>query len=273
MPGILVLANETIGGQKLLDAIRERAQRDDDPRFHVVVPLTRPRHGNVIYDEAVRDSAQVRVNLALAFMREEDIHGTGEVGDQDPLNAAKDAIAAHRLSEIIVSTLPSDTSNWVRRHLPDVLHDETGLPVEHVVVDLEKDGLPFDVTLVVANQTASSPALVERLEQLNEAGPHRFIIVVPQDRGMGPVIRAARERLKSLLASLKEDHIVAAGMIGDPDPFIAVMNACQFFHVSEIIISTLPRDRSKWMADKLVERVDEAVDAHVFHIEQEPVNA
>ena len=140
MPGILVLANETIGGEKLLDAIRERAKRDDDPRFHVVVPLTRPRHGNVIYDETVRDSAQVRVNLALAFMREEDIDGTGEVGDQDPLNAALDAIAEHGLSEIIVSTLPDASSNWVRRHLPDALHDETGLPVEHVVVDLEKDG-------------------------------------------------------------------------------------------------------------------------------------
>ena len=273
MPGILVLANETIGGEKLLDAIRERAKRDDDPRFHVVVPLTRPRHGNVIYDETVRDSAQVRVNLALAFMREEEINGSGEVGDQDPLNAALDAIAAHGLSEIIVSTLPDASSNWVRRHLPDALHDETGLPVEHVVVDLDKDGLPFEVALVVANQTAASEGLVKRLEELNEKGPHRFIIVVPQDRGMGPVIRSARDRLKALLESLKQDHIVAAGMIGDPDPFIAIMNACQYFRVSEVIISTLPRDQSKWMADKLIERVDDAIDARVEHIEQEAVNA
>ena len=106
MADILVLANETIGGEKLLDAIRERA-REGDARFHVVVPLTRPRHGNVIYDEAVRDSAQVRVDLALAFMREEGIEGTGEVGDTDPLNAAKDAIAEYGITEIIVSTLPA----------------------------------------------------------------------------------------------------------------------------------------------------------------------
>ena len=126
---------------------------------------------------------------------------------------------------------------------------------------------------MVANQTAASEGLVKRLEELNEKGPHRFIIVVPQDRGMGPVIRAARDRLKALLESLKEDHIVAAGMIGDPDPFIAIMNACQYFRVSEVIISTLPRDRSKWIADKLVERVDDAVDARVEHIEQEAVSA
>ena len=106
MAEVLVLANETIGGAALLDAVRER-HAQGDARFHVVVPLTRPRHGNVIYDEAVRDSAQVRVDLALAFMREEGIAGTGEVGDGDPLNAALDAIHSHKITELIVSTLPA----------------------------------------------------------------------------------------------------------------------------------------------------------------------
>ena len=96
MAHVLVLANETIGGGQLLDAVRERHARGD-ARFFVVVPQARPRHGNVIYDEAVRDSAQVRVDLALAFMREEGIEGAGEVGDADPLNAAKDAIGAQGL--------------------------------------------------------------------------------------------------------------------------------------------------------------------------------
>ena len=41
MADILVLANETIGGAELLDAIRER-HAQGDARFHVVVPLTRP---------------------------------------------------------------------------------------------------------------------------------------------------------------------------------------------------------------------------------------
>src|SRR3954471_21188766 len=105
MPNVLVLANETIGGAALLDAARDRAARGDDARFFVVVPQSRPRHGNVIYDDVVRDSAQVRVDLALAFMRDESIEGSGEVGDADPFNAAKDAIGAHRIDEIIVSTL------------------------------------------------------------------------------------------------------------------------------------------------------------------------
>src|SRR5829696_1180238 len=120
MAEILVLANETIGGEALLDAVRER-HAEGDARFFVVVPQTRPRHGNVIYDDVVRDSAQVRVDLALAFMREEGIEGSGEVGDGDPYNAAMDAIAERGIDEVIVSTLPMQASAWMRRDLIQTL--------------------------------------------------------------------------------------------------------------------------------------------------------
>ena len=78
MPTFLIVANETIGGQALLDdVLRRRDEAGGDVRCHVVVPKTRPRHGNVIYDEAVRDGAQVRVDLMLSFMREHQIEATG----------------------------------------------------------------------------------------------------------------------------------------------------------------------------------------------------
>jgi len=271
MPNVLVLANETIGGARLLDAIRERANRGDgDVAFHVVVPQTRPHHGNVIYDDVVRDSAQVRVDLALEFMSNEGISGTGEVGDGDPLNAVKDAVAARGINEIIVSTLPSESSGWLRRDLPERLREETGLPVEHVVVDLVTDGLPFDVTLVLANQTAASPELTKRLEALAAERPHRFIVVVPQPSNRGDAVAEARERLGRLLESMRKAGIVAAGMIGDPDPYTAALNAAQYFHISEIVVSTLPEGSSQWMADKLVERIEGATNKPVEHIESQP---
>jgi hypothetical protein len=269
MPEVLVLANETIGGQKLLDAVRERARQGDDVSFYVVVPQTRPRHGNVIYDEAVRDSAQVRIDLALEFMEDEGIKGSGEVGDQDPFNAAMDAIRARRIDEIIVSTYPAASSGWLRRDLIERLQEATGRPVTHIVVDLKSEGLPFDVTLVVANQTVAAPELVERLKALAEEGPRRFIVVVPQDHGAGNAAGEARRRLSTLLDSLDDAGVVAAGMIGDPDPYTAVMNAVQYFHISEIVISTLPEGTSKWVADKLVERVRDATNVSVEHIESQ----
>ena len=269
MAEILILANETIVGQKLLDAIRERAEQGD-ARFHVVVPLTRPRHGNVVYDDVVRDSAQVRVDLAVAFLRDAGLEGTGEVGDPDPLNAAKDAVAEHGIDEIIVSTLPATQSGWLKRDLIGDLETQTGLPVNHIVVDLAKEGLPFEVTLVIANQTVASPELVSWLKERAEDGPRRFVIVVPQDSGEGHAVREARERLRTLLRSLRGEKLLAGGMIGHPDPYIATMNAVDFFHISEIVISTLPETASKWVADKLVERVEKATAKPVQHVSSSP---
>jgi hypothetical protein len=64
-------------------------------------------------------------------------------------------------------------------------------------------------------------------------------------------------------------------MIGDPDPYTAAMNAVQYFHISQIVISTLPEGTSKWVADKLVERVQKDSGKPVEHIESaaEPVEA
>jgi hypothetical protein len=247
--------------------LRRRDEAEGDVRFHVVVPQTPPRHGNVVYDEVVRDGAQVRVDLALAFMADEGIEGTGEVGDPDPYNAALDAIAERHIDEIIVSTFPAASSGWIRRDLIERLQEGTGLPVEHIVVDLSAEGLPFDVTLVVANVTAASTELRDRLYALAEEGPHRIIAVVPQDGTDGNAAQAARERLRALVASLDEHGIVAAGMIGDPDPYTATMNALQYFHISQVIISTLPEDTSKWVADKLVDRVRDTANVPVEHIE------
>jgi hypothetical protein len=200
-------------------------------------------------------------------MRDEGIAGTGEVGDGDPFNAAMDAIREHDVDEIIVSTLPATSSGWLRRDLIERLEEESGKPVEHVVVDLAQEGLPFDVTLVVANLTVAAPELVERLKALAAEGPRRFIVVVPQASTQGHAMREARGRLRRLLDSLDDAGVVAAGMAGDPDPYTATMNAVQFFHISEIVISTLPEDTSKWVADKLVDRVRDAANVPVEHIE------
>src|SRR5690242_17892102 len=189
MANVLVLANETIGGKPLLDAIESRAQKGD-AQFFIVVPRTRPRYGNVIYDEAVRSSAQVRVDLALSFAHQRGIAASGEVGDEDPFNAALDAVSEFKIDEILVSTHPSTSSGWLRRDLPERIREATGLPVTHITVDIANEGLPFDVTLVLANQTVAGGELVQRLEELAEESPRRFIVVVPQNSGDGAAVHA-----------------------------------------------------------------------------------
>src|SRR5512135_273832 len=116
MKEVLVIANRTLGGEKLLETVRERAAAGD-VTFRLVVPQTKPSAGLVIYDEAVRESAQVRVDLAMSLLATEGIAASGEVGDPDPFLATMDAIAARRPDEVILSTHPATQSGWLRRDL------------------------------------------------------------------------------------------------------------------------------------------------------------
>ena len=137
-----------------------------------------------------------------------------------------------------------------------------------MVVDLDQEGLPFGVTLVVANRTAAAPALLEALKaRTDELERHVFIFVVPQEGGHGVAARQARARLTQMIDRARAAGLICAGMIGDPDPYNAIMNALQFFRVDDIVISTLPATRSGWLRADLIERVRRASNKPVEHVE------
>jgi hypothetical protein len=73
----------------------------------------------------------------------------------------------------------------------------------------------------------------------------------------------------TLLDSLDDADIVAAGMIGDPDPYTATMNAVQYFHLGDRHLDAA-RGPVEWVADKLVDRVRAATNLPVEHIESHP---
>ena len=267
MPHILVVANQTIGGAKLLDVVKERA-KEDDTSFTLVVPMTKPRSGYVIYDDAVRDSAQVRLDLTLSYLRGEDVVASGELGDEDPYTATLDAIHEYGPDEIIISTLPHASSGWLRRDLIERIQDVAGVPVTHVMSDLDSDGLPFQVTLVVANVTAGRGKLRARMKEIAaESEDMLFIVVVPLPaHNDGRAAAVARARLGNTLDKLRGEGLLVAGMLGDPDPYTATMNALQFYKVARIIISTLPVTRSGWLRADLIARVRKASNVEVEHI-------
>jgi hypothetical protein len=267
---VLVVANETLGGRPLVEAVRARVA-EGGARFVLVVPQTRPRAGLVVYDDAVYDAAQARVDLALEFVHAEGIEAVGEVGDPDPYTATMDSVHEYSPDEIIISTYPETRSGWLRRDLVDRVRDASGLPVEHVTADPDTEGLPFHVTLAVANRTASGDELLEalRAKANAEAAKERgrlFIVVVPQESGDGSAARRARTRLKLVLDRLHSAGLFAAGMIGDPDPFTAIMNALQYFRVDDIVISTFAETKSGWLRTDLIERVERSADKPVEHL-------
>ena len=265
---ILAVANETVGGRALIDAVKkyaEAAHERGEP-FHVTVvcPQNQPKSGYVIYEESVRSAAENRLATTLAQLREAGIEADGEIMDPDPYSATMDAIGAYGADQVIISTHPDTRSGWLRRDLIDRVKDASGLPVEHVVVDLDADRADTLHTLVVANQTVGGKPLIGLLKGKAAEKRRSFIVICPQ--GEGGEHGDAHARLAHTLDMLHDEGLEAIGQVMDPDPFTAVQNALQFYSVDEIVISTFPATRSGWMRSDLIERIKASTSKPVEHV-------
>jgi hypothetical protein len=261
MKRLLVVANETVGGTALIDAVKRHAD-GGDVKVTVICPQNEPKGGWVIYDDSARSAADNRLETTLAQLREIGIDADGEVMDPDPFAATMDAIHAFGADEVIISTHPETRSGWMRKDLVSRIKDESGLPVEHVVVDLDAEREDVIRTLVVANQTVESEPLHDRIVEKSREGEHRFTVIVPASGGAGD----PHDRLAHLLKRLADEGIQAVGQVGHPDPFTAIQNAMQFYAVDDIVISTFEGERSGWLRTNLVERVKAATSKPVEHI-------
>ena len=272
---ILVIANETVAGRPLIDAVKrhaEQAHSESRPfQVTVVCPQNVPRHGYVIDDSSVRAAAENRLKLTLAALREIGVEARGEIMDEDPYGATMDAIAEFGADEVIISTHPETRSGWLRRDLVDRVRDASGLPVEHIVVDLDADRAEATRTLVVANQTVAGEPLIGLLKGKAAESRHRFIVICPQggEGGGGD----ANTRLASTLQRLDDEGLMAIGQVSEADPFTAIQNALRFYAVDEIVISTFPSTRSGWLRSDLINRVRQTTGKDVQHVVVQPQEA
>ena len=260
---ILVVANETVGGRALIDAVRKRAEQGP---IHVVVicPQNEPKHGYVVYNDLIRTAAENRLDLTLNELREEGIDAQGEVMDPDPFHATMDALHSFGADEIIISTHPATRSGWMRRDLIDRVRDASGVPVEHVIVDLDADREVSTRTLVVANQTVGGEPLMGLLKGKAQESPHSFVVIMPQGGSIDG--DHPHERLSHVLDRMHAEGLEAIGQVMDPDPFTAIQNALQFYAIDEIVISTFPGPRSGWLRNDLIARVQAATSKPVEHV-------
>lgn len=259
---VLVLANETVAGKSVLDALRSRAEAGPI-RVTVISPQNEPHAGFVVYEDSRRSAAERRLRRTLDLLHQAGIAARGAVVDPDPLQALKDALYQHRPDEVIISTHPEEHSGWLRGKLVERARKATDVPVEHVVVDLESPREREHV-LVLANETIVGDRLLEAIRERARTGPAEFTLVAPAET------EGAEERLAQALALLGEAGIEASGHIGDQDPVTAALNVVHDEPVDEIIVSTLPRATSGWLRRQVVERIAEGSKRPVRHIEVEP---
>jgi hypothetical protein len=271
---ILVVANETVVGKPLIEAVKKRA--DQGPiRVHVIAPQNQPRAGYVVYEDMTRDAAENRLKMTVAQLKETGVEADGEVMDPDPYAATMDALGEETYDEIIISTHPETRSGWLRQGLVDRVARASGRPVEHIVVELDPERDDVKRTLVVANQTVGGEPLLELLRKKAEDGPRQFIVICPQNEDEGGSEEAAAKRLAHTLKELEEAGLDAIGQVVHPDPFTAVQNALQFYAPDDIVISTFPETRSGWLRGDLIGRVESASGKPVEHVvvEHEEVKA
>ena len=134
---ILVVANETVGGEPLLAEIGNRG-RGRNSRILVVTPAlpgSRAQHWASDTDGAT-ELARQRMELSLIELDRLGLRAKGQIGDSDPNVAIEDALREFPADEIVISTHPAERSHWLERGVVERAREEIDLPVTHVVVDL-----------------------------------------------------------------------------------------------------------------------------------------
>jgi hypothetical protein len=133
---ILVIANETVGGDELL-ALLGTKSIDVDEQVLLVCPALNSRVRTWTSDEdPARADAQARLDASLTRLADAGVSARGEIGDGDPLQALEDALREFPADEIVVSTHPPGRSHWLEQGVVEQARQRYDVPITHVVVDL-----------------------------------------------------------------------------------------------------------------------------------------
>ena len=117
---VLVVAHRTAATPRLIAEVQRRAQASPC-RMTLLVP--RP------YWDPDTEEAEMVVELAVPLL--EQAAGAkvdAVIGDSDPIEAVRQLRSTTEIDEIIVSTLSSRVSHWLRRDVPSRM-EAFGLPV------------------------------------------------------------------------------------------------------------------------------------------------
>jgi hypothetical protein len=274
---LLVVANETVTGTGLIDAVKRKAAEEGVELVTVLAPVSSPEAGYVVYEDTRRAAAGRRLDRTLTQLREAGIPAHGLVLETDPESAVRDAFGMldPKPTEVILSTHPLQKSGWLRKNVLDRVKSAVGdVPLEHVVVDVVGEEGPTNV-LVVANETVVGKALIDRIRERAARGPSSFLIVSPQSDPTQSAHPDAERRLRRVLSELRGAGIDAHGQVAHPDPYTAAMQAIEDERVDEVIVSTFEPSRSLWQRKDLVERLQSDAKVPVEHvvIEAEEVGA
>ncbi|MGZ8666572.1 MAG: hypothetical protein ACXWZM_05630 [Solirubrobacterales bacterium] len=142
-------------------------------------------------------------------------------------------------------------------------------------LDLARGGDGTYRLLAVANETVTGRALLEEIGERCRDREAEILVVTPALRGSRAAhwasdvdegIELARQRMELSLIAIREAGLKARGEVGDSDPNVAIEDALRSFAADEIVISTHPPERSRWLEHRVVQRAREEIDLPVTHV-------
>ncbi len=142
-------------------------------------------------------------------------------------------------------------------------------------VELTRGGDGTYRLLAVANETVTGRALLDEISSRCRGRKAEILVLTPAlagsraahwasdvDEGM----ELARQRMELSLIAIRDAGLEAHGEVGDSDPNMAIEDALRSFPADEIIISTHPPERSRWLEHHVVQRTREEIELPVTHV-------
>ncbi|HEX2435838.1 MAG TPA: hypothetical protein VHI76_04210 [Solirubrobacterales bacterium] len=129
--------------------------------------------------------------------------------------------------------------------------------------------------LVVANETVGGGALLDEIRNRSKGRDTEILVITPALVGsavkawasdVDDAIHAARRRQAKSVQAIEALGLRARAEVGDCDPNVAMEDALREFGADEVIISTHPPDRSRWLERGVVARAREEVELPVTHV-------
>ena len=142
-------------------------------------------------------------------------------------------------------------------------------------VEVTKGGDGRFRLLVIANETVQGEELLKEIRDRCRDRRCEVMVVTPAlassrtshwTSDIDEAIELARQRMELSLIEIKRLGLKAKGEIGDSDPNVAIEDALRVFAADEILISTHPSERSRWLEQGVVDKAREQIDLPIAHV-------
>jgi len=140
--------------------------------------------------------------------------------------------------------------------------------------EVARGGGPTHRVLVVANETVGGRALLSEIQNRCKGRDSEILVVTPAltsavkhwASDVDEAIEAAKQRQADSVRAIEALGLRAHGEVGDAEPNVAIEDALRTFPADEVIISTHPAERSRWLERGVVERARSEVDLPITHV-------